>query len=313
MGEVTPLMSGMAEEQPEDAASLDYALRLADALDRAEAGLAVDIDPTEDPALAGLIAVAHDMRGPIAQATDTQSFRSFHHRSRAAIIHALEQDRGPVVVPLRTRTSRIWFSLAGAAAAAAIGIIAIGGSGDGSTPGGANFTVASTSDELDRIAVALADIQQRSERGESVPAPLLRDVIEGSARMSNLIEQRPDVISRQAVTAYAQAVQNGAQVLDSATAGPGAEGALAAAQRAAKDGAVVATRYLATQPTATATPTETPTATPTATPTSTATATPSSTATATQTATGTPSVTPTSTPTAKPTATPPGEDDTVRP
>ena len=49
MGEVTPLMSGMAEEQPEDAASLDYALRLADALDRDEAGLAVDIDPTEDP------------------------------------------------------------------------------------------------------------------------------------------------------------------------------------------------------------------------------------------------------------------------
>ena len=250
MGEVTPLFGGVAEEQPQDAAALADAVRLADALERDEAGLAVDLDPTEDPALAALIALAQQMRGPIAQATDPQSFHSFHHRSRAAILHALEEEeRAPAVTAFRPRASRLWFSLAGAAAAAAIGLAILGAPAGRPAPGGENLTVASTTDELDRIAVAIASIQQRSQRGESVPAPLLQDVIEGSARMSNLIEQRPDVISREAVTAYHQAVQNGAQVLDGATAGPGAEGALAAAQRAAKDGAVVATRYLATQPT----------------------------------------------------------------
>lgn len=265
MGEVTPLIGGMAEEQPQDAAALSDALRLADALARAEAGLAIDLNPTEDPALAGLVAIAQDMRGPIARATDTQSFRSFHHRSRAAILHTLEEARTPAAAAFRPRASRLWFSLAGAAAAAAIGLTVLGGPGVSPAPGGGNLTVASTADELDRIAVALATIQRHSERGELVPAPLLRDVIEGSARMSNLIEQRPDVISREAVTAYHQAVQNGTQVLDGATAGPGAEGALAAAQRAAKDGAVVATRYLAAQPTAAATPaaTATPAASPT--------------------------------------------------
>lgn len=302
MGEVTPLMGGMAEEQPLDAAALSDALRLADALGRIEAGLAIDLDPTEDPALAGLIAVAHDMRGPIAQSTEAQSFRSFHHRSRAAIIHALEEDRAPAVTPFRMRASRLWFSLAGTAAAAAIGLAVLGSPSASTAPGGENLTVASTTDELDRIAVALASIQQHRERGETVPAPLLRDVIEGSARMSNLIEQRPDVISREAVTAYQQAVQNGTQVLDGATAGPGAEGALAAAQRAAKDGAVVATRYLATQPTATSTATATATATPATT------STPAATPTATATSTGTPAVSPTATPAASPTP----ESDIIR-
>lgn len=296
MGEVTHLMGGMAEEQPLDAAALSDALRLADALDRIEAGLAIDLDPTEDPALVGLVATAQEMRGPIHQATDTHSFRSFHHRSRAAIIHALEEDRAPVVTPFRLRASRLWFSLAGTAAAAAIGLLVIGGPGISTAPGGENLTVASTTDELDRIAVALASIQQHSARGEAVPAPLLRDVIEGSARMSNLIEQRPDVISREAVTAYQQAVQSGAQVLNGATAGPGAEGALAAAQRAAKDGDVVATRYLATQTTTPAPAAATPAATPT------------STATATATPTGTPKASPTATPTASPTA----DGDTIR-
>lgn len=315
MGEVTGLSGGIAEEQPQDAAALSDALRLADALERAEVGLAIDLDPTEDPALAGLIAIAHDMRGPIAQATDSQSFRSFHHRSRAAILHALEAHtvearRAPVVTAFRPRASRLWFTLAGAAAAAAIGLIALGDPGASTTPGGENLTVSSTTDELDRIAVALASIQQHSARGENAPALLLRDVIEGSARMSNLIEQRPDVISREAVTAYQQAVQNGTQVLEGATAGPGAEGALAAAQRAAKDGAVVATRYLATQPTATPAATSTPAPTATSTPAPTATATATGTPSATATPTGTPAATPTGT--ATPTATPKPDDDIIR-
>ena len=309
MGEVTPLTSGLAEEQPVDAAALADALRFADALELAEAGRAVDIDPREDPALAGMLSMVSALRGPIAEATDGQSFRSFHHRSRAAILHSLEAERVPAVPAnvstFRVRASRLWYGLAGTAAAAAIGLLALGNPSTGTgTPGGENLTVASTTDELDRMAVAIANIQQRSERGESVPAPLLREVVETSARMSNLIEQRPDVISRQAVTTYATAVAAGAQVLETATAGPGAEGALAAAQRAAKDGAVVATRFLATQPTAT--PTGTPTATPTGTPTATPTGTPTSTPTGTPTATptGTPTSTPTSTPTGTPTGTP---------
>lgn len=336
MGEVTPLMSGMADEQPENAAAYADALRLADALERADAGRTVDIDAREDPALAGLLATAQEIRGPIADATETQAFRSFHHRSRAAILHALEappvetqRTAGPATVTaFRSRASRLWFGLAGTAAAAAIGLSVFSSTGANQTPA-ENLTVASTTDELDRISVALATIQQHRERGETVPAPVLRDVVESSARMSNLIEQRPDVVSREAVTAYAQTVQAGAQVLQTATAGPGAEGALAAAQRAAKDGAVVATRFLATQPTATpaATSTATPTSTPTATATPTSTSTPTVTPTATVTPTGTPTATPTATPTgtptstptstptapATPTATPDPEDDIVRP
>ena len=295
MGEVTPLTSGLAEEQPADAAALADALRFADALERAEAGLHVDIDPREDPALAGMLGMVSALRGPIAETTDGQSFRSFHHRSRAAILHSLEVHtvearRVPAnISTFRVRTSRLWYGLAGTAAAAAIGLLALGNPSAGTgTPGGENLTVTSTTDELDRMAVALATIQQHNKRGESVPAPLLHEVVETSARMSNLIEQRPDVISRQAVTIYATAVAAGAQVLETATAGPGADGALAAAQRAAKDGAVVATRFLAIQPTAT--PTGTATATPTATPTGTPTASP----------TGTPTSTPLSTPTKTP-------------
>ncbi|TAJ21605.1 MAG: hypothetical protein EPO65_01025, partial [Dehalococcoidia bacterium] len=63
MGEVTPLMSGMAEEQPVDAAALADALRFADALEHAEAGLDLhDIHPMEDPALAGMLNTIATMR-----------------------------------------------------------------------------------------------------------------------------------------------------------------------------------------------------------------------------------------------------------
>ena len=302
MGEVTPLMGSLAEEQPADAAALADALRFADALDRAEDSRDADIDPREDPALAGLLTMVSALRGPIAEATDGQSFRSFHHRSRAAILHSLEAERVPAnISTFRVRASRLWYGLAGTAAAAAIGLLALGNPSAGTgTSGVANLTVSSTTDELDRMAAALTTIQQHRERGDSVPASLFREVVETSARMSNLIEQRPDVISRQAVTTYANAVAAGAQVLETATADPGAEGALAAAQRAAKDGAVVATRFLAAQPTPTAT--ATPTGTATATPTGIATAKPTGTATATP--TGTPTSTPTATPTGTPTSTP---------
>ncbi len=281
---------GIAGEHADDPVSLVDALRLADAITQAERDAAVDLDPREDPELAALLATATDLRATVARSTETRAFHSFHQRSRAAVLHALEPaPRHQITI----RRSRAWFSLAGAAAAAAIavGIIGLPSSGGG-VDGGTNLTVRSTSDELNRLAEAVAAIEQQTQRGEPVAAPLLRDVAESTARMSNLIEQRPDVISRETVQAYEQAARSSAQVLGTARADSGAEGALAAAQRAARDGTVVASAYLRGSETATLTATGTSTATPATSPSATPSATPAK-----------PAATPTGTPTTSDTVT----------
>lgn len=152
-----------------------------------------------------------------------------------------------------------------------------------------NLTARTTHEELDRLATAIADIQTRSLSGQTVPAPLLRAVSEGTARVANIIEQSPASVSKETVTTYIEAAQNGQNILKSVTvADQDAQGALAAAQRASRDAVVVAGRFLSA----------TPTATPTVAPTATASPTPSATPSATPTPDGTP------TPTASPTATP---------
>jgi hypothetical protein len=284
---------------PEDPDTVD-ALRLAEVLERVESGRAPDLDPTEDPSLSHLLLTAMRIRSELGAISNEHAFQSFRTRSRSAILHSLEPSRR--VVPFYRRP-RILAPLAAVAAAAAIAMTSFGPSllaGDRpSTAVATNLTPRTTSEELDRLAVAIADIQERAQSGQPVPAPLLRAVSEGTARVANLIEQSPERVSKETVTSYIQAAQSGQTVLKSVTVAQDAEGALAAAQRAANDGVVVAGRFLNAATSAeTATPTGTPAASPTGTPSASATATP----------TGTASVTPSPTPgaTGSATATPTG-------
>ena len=316
---------------PEDPDTAD-ALRLADVLERVESGDAPDLDPTEDPALSHLLLTAMRVRAHLGTVNDEHAFHSFYTRSRAAILHSLEPQHTAQqhsnIIPFNRR-ALIFAPFAAVAAAAAIAITVFSPSLTTGTNTGSvdpavatNLTARTTHEELDRLATAIADIQTRSLSGQTVPAPLLRAVSEGTARVSNIIEQSPASVSKETVTTYIQAAQNGQNILKSVTVEQDAQGALAAAQRASRDAVVVAGRFLSAAGTATptATATGTSTATPTASPTPSATGTPTSTATpsptGTPTATGTPSATPsaTATPgsTPTPSATPTPPSDIVR-
>ncbi|MDO9445954.1 MAG: hypothetical protein Q7K37_11620, partial [Dehalococcoidia bacterium] len=239
---------------------------------------------------------------------------SFHQRSRAALIHQLEVDARPETV-IMWRRGRLLTGLGAAAASIALFGFTLGGGtlsidADPTTP---NLTVARSESELTRLSQTISDIQQRTALGQTVPAPLLHSVVEDAASLASAIESNPARFERSDVVAFAQAVQASAVVLEAATPEEGAQGALTAAQRAARDGVVVASRFLDADPAATATAEATPTATETAT------ATPEATpdASATPTPTPEPSATPAATPTAAPTATPAPTsgtpDGTVRP
>lgn len=300
---------------PEDAEIAD-ALRLADVLERVEAGRAPDLDPTEDPALTDLLLTAMRARADLGTVRDERAFQSFRGRSRAAILHSLE--RPAKVLPFYRR-SRILAPVAAAAAAAAIVLSAFSSGilpGRG-TPGtsdnvATNLTPRTTTEEIDRLSVAIADIQERQQSGQSVPAPLLRAVSEGTARVANIIEQNPERVSKETVASYIQTAQTSQTVLKSVTVDDDAQGALAVAQRATRDGVVVASRFLNASgtPTATATGTAKPTGTPIASPTPTGTPTGSPTPGATS--TPAPSATPGGTPTPTPSATPDPGSDIVR-
>ena len=288
---------------PEDPDTAD-ALRLAEVLERVESGRAPDLDPTEDPALSYLLLTAMRVRADLGTVNDERAFQSFHIRSRAVILHSLEPQHAarPINVVPFNRRALIFAPFAAVAAAAAIALTVFApplttgtttGSGDPAVA--TNLTARTTNEELDRLAIAIADIQTRSRSGQTVPAPLLRAVSEGTARVANIIEQSPASVSKETVATYIQAAQNGQNVLKSVTvADQDAQGALAAAQRASRDAVVVAGRFLS------ATPTATPTVAPTATASPTPSATPAATQTVTPTATATPDGTPT--PTASPTA-----------
>ena len=289
---------------PEDPDAAD-AMRLADVLDRVEAGRVPDLDPTEDPALTGLLRTAIRVRAELGTIDDKRAFQSFHTRSRAAILHSLEPQHTAQqhsnIIPFNRR-ALIFAPFAAVAAAAAIAItvfspsLTTGTNNGGGDPAVAtNLTAHATNEELNRLATTIADIQTRTQSGQSVPAPLLRAVSEGTARVSNIIEHSPASVSKETVATYIQAAQNGQNILKSVTVEQDAQGALAAAQRGSRDAVVVASRFLsgldAATPTATASPmpSPTPTATPSATPS----------------ATATPAVTPT--PVASPTPAPPSD------
>ena len=67
---------------------------------------------------------------------------------------------------------------------------------------------------------------------------------EGTARVANIIEQNPERVSKETVASYIQTAQTSQTVLKSVTVDDDAQGALAVAQRATRDGVVVASRFL---------------------------------------------------------------------
>jgi hypothetical protein len=257
------------------------AIRLADVLQAMEDGAPAPISALEDPELTSLVQTTELLRRSIADSTDTASFHSYRARSRAYVLHTLEQQHRPAapdrkVVPFIRRR---WTILAPVAAAAAVASFAFFGThasapitNEGS-PAAANLTAASTDAELARIEQAIAQLSDRAQRGEPVDANLLRTITETSAAVASRIDATPGLVSRDHVTSYQKAVTAGTTVLTTLTPTADNETALAAAQRATQDGVVAAARYLGTTATATATTTATATATTTATATPTATAT----------------------------------------
>jgi hypothetical protein len=282
------------------------------------------IEPAEDPELASLLGTASALHGSLEAATEERAFQSFHHRSRAAVVHLLEQDLAPShrggrvgATVVRFRRHTLFAPLTAGVAAASVAAVAIFG---GFVPGFAqpvdnasvaNLTPRSTNEELVRISLALGTIREHSERGEAVPAPLLREVAEGTARVASIIEEAPGGVDAASVQNYSKTIEDSQEVLESAQTSPDDVGALASAHLAIREGAAVALRFLegadtaATAADGTATPgaTGTPSATPTPAPTSTPTPEP--------TPTGTPvhEPEPTATPAPTPTGTPVHEPD----
>ncbi len=316
-----------------DAADLAEAQRLDEALEELASGREPDVDPREDPALAGLVQTAAVLQHLFADATDGPAFDSYRARSRAAILHRME--RAPVSLAaerrrrLRTRVVSVFAPMAAAAAAAAITFTAFAGGGLSGTPQLAtgptveNQTPRSLDAQLARLQTTLAEIASNTQRGVPVQTDLLRRVTEDNASVQQQIAAQPERVDPGTVAQYARAANQSRQVLQTAKPEAGAEGALSAAQVTADQGVVTAARYLeshgdAGTPVATETATATPEATETATPTSEVTATetptadttetPTSTVTATVQATGTaiPATTDALTPAASPSGTPNG-------
>lgn len=274
-------------------ADIAEVMRMDEALARLEAGGTLDLDRREDPALVALLDTAGGVRHALGDTTETQAFHSFHQRSRAALLHQLEVDARPETV-IMWRRGRLLTGLGAAAASIALFGFTLGGGTLSIDPDltPSNLTAARSESELTRLSQTINDIQQRTALGQTVPAPLLHSVVENAASLATAIETNPTRFERSDVVAFAQAVQASAAVLDAVTPEDGAQGALTAAQRAARDGVVVATRFLDADPTATATPEATETPAATATPTATATATPEATPSPTPDASATPSSTP---------------------
>jgi len=289
------------DDEPVTRAEEREALRLAEVLDALEGGSPAPISALEDPELVSLVRTAGELRAALDDTTQTTSFQSYRARSRAYILHTLEEQQAQHAIAQRQAglvpfMRRRWAVLAPAALAAAVAAFAfftphVGAptTGDGSPAAATNLTASSTDAELDRIQQAIVLLNARVLQGDPIDAPLLRTITESSAAVANKIDTAPASVSREHVATFQKALTSGNASLATAQPAAGSEDALVAAQRATQDGAVAAARYLGADgtPTATATPTKTVTPGPTATATPTKTATPSATATGTTTPTAT--------------------------
>lgn len=318
-------------------------LRLAEALEAIEDGRRPAVDPREDPALTSLLATAGELRSTLAESTERPAFASFHRRSRAAVLNALEERRHAAPAPAAAKPSQArsgpwWHALfpgsvgsaaaffapvTSAAAAAALTFLALSGSGlvggdpdstvrvPTGTPTGtpANQTVLSANDQVTRLQLTLGELARRANEGRPVDALLARMWTEDTASVRRQLEEAPGSMTQEEVQEYREAIESGAEVLDRVEPEEGGERALNAAQVSTRDAVTAARAYEETPPptlTPTATPTETPTptATPTATPTVSPTATPADTPDPDASPTATSTVEGTATATATPTEAP---------
>jgi len=270
-----------ALERALDPVEVTEIMRLDAALTAHEAGIDPALDAAEEAEIAALFGTARAIDVAFEATTETRSFQSFHSRSRAAVLHQLEAERP---VPMRERV-RVLVAAAAGLAAVAISISAFGApaldslrndSGNGAKVTVANLTPITTQEQLDRLGLAVEGIRSSAFAGQTLSSAQLHSFTENAAQVANAIEREPDALSPDAVRAYIERAQAAREALSTSQAAPGAEGAVAAAQRAAEDGIIVASRYLGegvtqgsdTPPTTpTAPAAETPTATPTTTPT----------------------------------------------
>ena len=98
--------------------------------------------------------------------------------------------------------------------------------------------------ELLRIESTLKAIEARAAAGLPVGGPLLRGLTASTANLASSIETDPEGVTEQAVITYIQATASSRSLLESVQVSQDAEAALEAAQQAAQDGVVVASRYL---------------------------------------------------------------------
>lgn len=242
--------------------------RFADALDALDAGREPDLDPREDPELSLLVGLSRAMRGDAEAATAGHAFRSYRHRSRAFVLHSLEREGvvrptvpEPRVVPLRRRL----LALAPVATAAAAALFAVAvlvqGVSDAPEAGGLQAARvdgpadaalgvvppagggSAAGEELGRIRAALDQVDRNVAEGTPVSESVLRQITASTTALAREIEANPDGMDQTTVAEYVLAADTSRETLSRVPVAPGAETALAAAQAAAEDGVVAATRY----------------------------------------------------------------------
>ncbi len=259
--------------------------RLASAIESAERGHPLDRRDREDAELAPLVAAAALLRRTWNAVTPDPAYFS---RSRAAVLASMRPPQAAGEAPLswieRLRQSPFFAPVASAAAAglAAVFItLQLAGGGDATvSPDPVSYAVTVTIDtqiipvaipndsltaeltgppppqvplrtienETVRLARAFEQVLELSRRGEPLDATLLRTITDSATFVTNQIENDPGSVDGVTVLNLTRPVSGGLNVLNTASAQLGAEGALTVAQLAAQETVLVAARWFAANP-----------------------------------------------------------------
>ncbi len=257
-------------------------LRLSDALALHESGVALDLDPREDPALTSLVHTSTAITAAFNRSTETEAFERFHHRSRTNVIAAVAGAGEPAArAPRAPKPSLLqrWnsvFAAAGAAAAASIAtfivtVAAIGNSAPAPVvtnvepvneppttvavvepapeEPAVNLTVLTVDGQLDLWLDTLLKVAALNADGQPVDGPLLRMLTDATASVTRQIERDPEAVSGAAVFVSYQAAFDSARELSEVTVAEDTDQpALDTAQLAADQAFVVAARYFEQNP-----------------------------------------------------------------
>ena len=175
---------------PVSALELADAERLADVLDRIDAGGAADLDPREDPTLTALTAAAGQLREAVGGAASTTRFASYRSRSREYVLQRIERERAAKAAasaPARpARGGGIPFprwnvlSPIASAAAAAVAVLAFVVLTDDGATAPAPAQVASV--ETPAAAPATPEAATPAATATEQATPVVRRVVHPSAR-----------------------------------------------------------------------------------------------------------------------------------